>query len=75
MRSFKVIREKDSTGISGIGTVIEGTTFSDGTCVIRWSTDRAPHSTAIFTTFEEFYAIHIEKHPENNTQVVWSEEF
>jgi len=65
MRVFRVDRRSDESGVSGIGHVIDGVVFDDGTVVIRWRTDMA--SIAIYKTFQEFKAIHIDSHPQNET--------
>jgi hypothetical protein len=36
MRTFRLVREDDITGVSGTGVVCEGIEFSDGTAVIHW---------------------------------------
>lgn len=36
MRTFKVVRDVDVTGISGTGIVAEGVEFSDGNVALRW---------------------------------------
>jgi hypothetical protein len=36
MKTFKLIRHTDVTGISGSGVVAEGVQFTDGTVVLRW---------------------------------------
>lgn len=36
MRTFKVIRTEDVSGISGTGVVAEGVEFHDGQCAISW---------------------------------------
>jgi hypothetical protein len=36
MQTFRLIREVDVSGISGVGVVAEGCVFSDGTTVVRW---------------------------------------
>lgn len=36
MRTFKLQRDVDISGISGTGVVAEGVEFTDGTCVVRW---------------------------------------
>lgn len=36
MKTFKLIRDVDHTGLSGTGTVAEGIEFSDGTVALRW---------------------------------------
>ena len=67
MKTFDVVRKYDESGVSGTGKVIEGVIFSDGTVVIRWTTDVA--SIAIYKNFQEFKAIHIDSHPMNETVV------
>lgn len=36
MRTFRLVRDEDVTGLSGTGVVCEGIEFSDGTAVIHW---------------------------------------
>lgn len=36
MRTFLVVRDEDTTGISGTGVVAEGIEFGDGTVAMRW---------------------------------------
>ena len=65
MRVFTIIRQADESGVSGTGRVLDGIVFDDGTTVVRWRTATA--STAIYKTYEDFYYIHIESHPDNLT--------
>jgi len=65
MKVFRVDRKYDESDVSGIGHVIDGVIFDDGTVVIRWRTDMA--STVIYRNFEEFKKIHIDSHPKNET--------
>ena len=67
MKYFKIIRKFDETNVSGVGHVIDGVIFNDGTVVIQWLTDRS--SIAIYKNFEDFKAIHIDSHPLNETIV------
>ena len=55
----------DETGVSGIGHVLDGVVFNDGTTVIKWLTEMS--SIAIYKSFEEFKAIHIDSHPANES--------
>jgi hypothetical protein len=71
MRIFEMIREKDETGISGVGKVLEGVVFSDGVCVVRWVVANTENNTAVWPSFEAFKKIHIDAHPQNNTQITW----
>ena len=75
MKSFKVERKYDITGVSGTGIVAEGVIFSDSTCIVRWITKQNKNSTNFYNTFEDFYDIHIKSHPENMTNIIWSESF
>lgn len=53
---FRLVRDVDVSGISGIGFVAEGIVFSDGTCAMRWELDTA--STAIYSSIEDVIKIH-----------------
>lgn len=74
MRTFKVIREVDETGVSGTGVVVEGVIFSDGECVTRWVTE-ASHgrSTSIWDNYASFAAIHVIPHPDNKTKIIFDD--
>lgn len=65
MKYFRIIREFDVSNVSGTGHVLDGVVFDDGTTVVRWKSATA--STAIYASFEDFKAIHIDAHPENKT--------
>jgi hypothetical protein len=56
MRRFYLRRLEDETGISGTGLVTEGVMFTDGSCAMRWMTDRS--SVAIYASIEDVVAIH-----------------
>lgn len=36
MRTFKLIRRRDVSGVSGTGTVAQGVEFNDGKVAMRW---------------------------------------
>lgn len=36
MRTFRLVRERDVSGVSGTGVVAEGVEFADGCVVLRW---------------------------------------
>ena len=44
MRTFRLIRDEDPTGISGTGSVAEGVEFDDGTVAMRWEGPIRPPS-------------------------------
>ena len=71
MKTFKVKRNYDESGISGTGIVLEGCVFTDGTCVIRWCTPKTPPTTGIYDSYEDFYKIHIASHVANKTETIW----
>ena len=35
-RAFRLERDIDETGVSGVGTVAEGVEFSDGSVALKW---------------------------------------
>lgn len=66
---FLMLRNHDETGVSGTGVVAEGCVFSNGKCAVTW---RSAHPCVqIWDSFEQFSAIHIDSHPENETEIVW----
>ena len=67
-----MIRNGDESGVSGIGKVLEGCVFDDGQTVIRWCVKDKPNSTAIYPTFEAFKFIHIDSHPTNGTELIFT---
>lgn len=56
MKTFKLIRDTDVSGISGTGIVCEGVIFSDGRVAMRWLTDTA--TTVLFDCIEDVETIH-----------------
>lgn len=56
MRRFKVVREKDVTGVSGVGVVADGVEFDDGAVVIRWRGDHK--STVIWDCLNDALMVH-----------------
>lgn len=55
-RLFRLRRAEDASGVSGIGYVAEGVCFSDGSAVLRWTTQH--RSWAVYSSIEELEAIH-----------------
>ena len=62
IRSFTVCRQRDETGISGEGVVIEGAMFATGHTVIHWLTPPPRGSIAFFDAFDDFIKIHVASH-------------
>ena len=56
IRVFHLIRDEDESGVSGTGTVGEAIEYSDGTCVLRWLSNKA--STNIYNNFKQMEEIH-----------------
>ena len=59
MRRFKLIRDKDVTGVSGTGVVAEGVGFLDGTAVMRWYGVHS--STVMYDSIYDLETIHNHK--------------
>lgn len=68
-RRFHLVRDEDETGISGTGIVAEGIQFSDGRCVLRWTTTTS--STGYYDTI--LHVEHLHGH-NGKTRVVWVDE-
>lgn len=66
MKRFELHREHDVSGVSGVGRVAEGVQFSDGSCVLRWLTERA--STVMWSSIDDVLVIHGHG---GATQIVW----
>lgn len=71
MRMFTMHRGWDESGVSGIGNVLEGCIFSDGTVVLRWTSE--PCSTVVWDSWDDFWTIHVAAHPTNRTVVKFSD--
>ena len=56
MRRFLLVRERDLTGVSGIGIVAEGAEFTSGLAVLRWL--REPYAVGVFQSVADLIAIH-----------------
>lgn len=56
VRRFELHRALDITGVSGTGTVAEGTQFSDGTVVVRWRGDHP--STVMWADIHHAQRVH-----------------
>ena len=55
-RRFRLIRDEDETGISGVGVVAYGVAFDDGNAVTRWNSDVA--QTCVWASMDEVEAVH-----------------
>lgn len=73
MRWFSMRRDRDASGVSGTGTVLEGVLFSTGVVVIHWLTPPPRGSIAVFDSLDQFLAIHVVPHPENHAALVFED--
>lgn len=77
-RLFTVVRRADESGVSGIGRVLDGCIFHNGQVVVCWRGDINSEksgyaSLAIYPCWEAFQKVHIDSHPENETEVVFGQ--
>lgn len=56
MRFFKLVRETDVSGVSGIGIVAEGVEFHDGRVAMSWFGEH--HTVELADNIQEIEAIH-----------------
>lgn len=76
-KTFEMIRQKDESGHSGTGKVLDGVVFPCGKTVICWDTANNPDSKlmvtsiTVFDSYKDFEAVHIGQHPTNGTIVNW----
>ena len=56
MRRFVLNRMSDVSGISGTGYVACGVCFSDGLCVMRWTTETS--STVVYDSVVDLMEVH-----------------
>ena len=68
MRTFRLVRKVDVSGVSGIGVVAEGVEFHDGQCVMSWFGQF--HSITVWPNVNDLIKVHGH---EGNTEVVWNE--
>ncbi|MER5253062.1 MULTISPECIES: hypothetical protein [unclassified Streptomyces] len=68
-RRFMMVRDIDETGVSGVGVIVEGIEFTDGTVALRWLTETT--STAIYASMDDVETIHGHG---GRTRIVWIDE-
>lgn len=66
-----MIREKDETGVSGTGKVLEGVQWSNGMVTTHWFGKF--ESLNVYKSIDDFVTIHIKSHPTNNTKLIWGD--
>lgn len=67
-RLFVLRRDRDVTGVSGLGDVADGVQWPDGSVVLRW---RERPSTAVWASLELMLSVHGH---DGATRVVWTDE-
>jgi hypothetical protein len=71
MRTFKVIRNNDESGVSGTGHVCDGVVFDDGTTVIYWRS--LTPGIELMRSFRAWYNAHVASHPTNGTEILFDD--
>ncbi len=66
VKTFKLVRDCDVTGVSGTGVVAEGVTFNSGQTVICWM--RPPYTVSVFSSPDAVLGVHGHG---GNTRIVW----
>ena len=56
MRLFRMVRDRDHSGVSGVGEVAEAVVFTDGTAALRWRSSTA--STGLYASLRDLRLIH-----------------
>lgn len=67
-RRFTLHRQRDPTGVSGLGIVAEGVQFTSGWCALHWRTHLT--SVAFYPSIEALEAIHGH---DGDIVVVWTD--
>lgn len=71
MKTFKMIRVHDESGISGTGHILDGVVFHTGQVVVCWRAKHGHSNIGIYKDWEDFEFVHINSHPTNETEIVW----
>lgn len=56
MKTFKLIRKVDVSGVSGTGVVAEGVIFHDGEVALSWFGEK--HCVSVWNHIEDVVAVH-----------------
>ncbi len=75
MKTFKMIRVHDESGVSGTGHVLDGVVFYTGQVVVCWCAKHGHSNIGIYKDWEDFKFIHIDSHPSNATKMIWGTEY
>jgi hypothetical protein len=71
MRTFRLYRPKDESGVSGTGFVAAGVELPSGRIVMEWIVEG--RSLVVHDDFSTLEFVHIKPH-KNNSEVWWYEE-
>lgn len=66
---WRMIRQADESGFSGTGEVVRGLVMRDGSVISWWVVDGKPPRPIVDSSWTNFYTVHIEQHPTNDTLV------
>jgi hypothetical protein len=66
MKRFHLFRNKDYSGVSGVGVVAEGVEFTDGTVAMKWLSN-----ISALTVFQSIYDVEKIHGHRGSTEVVW----
>jgi len=72
MRTFKLVRDKDISGVSGLGVVAVGAEFPSGRCAIEWLPGR--HDVRSMNIYQSLDEIHRINGHEGATRIVFDDE-
>jgi hypothetical protein len=71
MKTFKLYRIVDDSGVSGCGVVAQGVQFDNGKCALSWCSKTNINSVTVYDSISDLDKIHSHG---NHTRVVWDEE-
>lgn len=56
IKTYRLLRKQDVSGVSGTGHIADLALFQDGSCVVRWRTEF--RSTCVYASFDAALIIH-----------------
>jgi hypothetical protein len=57
-RTFDLVRYRDLSNVSGIGTIAQGTQFRDGQTVVQWCVPDMPRTIQVWDSLDDVIRIH-----------------
>lgn len=71
VRTFKLVRHEDISGVSGLGTVAVGAQFPTGRCILEWLPGKVDvRSFNIYLSVQEIEEVNGH---DGKTQIVWDD--